>query len=123
MRVIARNSTFACKGKAMDLRKVAEELGVRYVVEGSVRSGGTRLRISAQLIDAADGSHIWAERYDRTIDDLFDIQDEITKEIVSALQVNLTDGEVAFLMARGTNDTETWQLCVRDRTFHAFQHN
>ena len=113
MRVIARNSTFACKGKAMDLRKVAEELGVRYVVEGSVRSGGTRLRISAQLIDAADGSHIWAERYDRTIDDLFDIQDEITKEIVSALQVKLTDGEAAFVMARGTNNIDAWQLCVR----------
>jgi TolB-like protein/Tfp pilus assembly protein PilF len=113
MRVIARNSTFAYKGKAMDLRNVAEELGVRYVVEGSVRSGGKRLRITAQLIDATDGSHIWAERFDRTIDDLFDIQDEITKEIVSALQVNLTDGETAFVMARGTNDIEAWQLCVR----------
>ncbi len=113
MRVIARNSTFAYKGKSMDLRKVASELGVRYVVEGSVRSGGKRLRITAQLIDANDGSHIWAERFDRTIDDIFDIQDEITKEIVSALQVNLTDGEVAFVMARGTNDTEAWQLCVR----------
>lgn len=113
MKVIARNSTFAYKGKAMDLRQVAEELGVRYAVEGSVRSGGNRLRITAQLIDAADGSHLWAERFDRTIDDLFDIQDEITKEIVSALQVKLTDGEVAFIMARGTNDTEAWQLCVR----------
>lgn len=113
MRVIARNSTFVYKGKAMDLRKVAEELGVRYVVEGSVRSGGKRLRITAQLIDATDGSHIWAERFDRTIDDLFDIQDEITKEIVSALQVKLTDGESAFVMARGTNDIEAWQLCVR----------
>lgn len=113
MRVIARNSTFAYKGKSMDLRKVADELGVRYVVEGSVRSGGKRLRITAQLIDATDGSHIWAERFDRTIDDLFDIQDEITKEIVSALQVKLTDGEAAFVMARGTNNIDAWQLCVR----------
>ncbi len=113
MKVIARNSTFAYKDRSVDLRQIANELGVRYVVEGSVRSGGNRLRITAQLIDAADGSHVWAEHYDRTVDDLFDIQDEITKEIVSALQVNLTDGEVAFVMARGTHNTEAWQLCVR----------
>lgn len=113
MRVIARNSTFAYKGKALDLRRIAAELGVRYVLEGSVRSGGNRLRITAQLIDAGDGSHIWAERFDRTVDDLFDIQDEITKEIVTALRVKLTDGEVALVWARGTNDIEAWQLCVR----------
>ncbi len=113
MRVIARNSTFAYKGRASDLRKVAEELGVRYVLEGSVRSGGRRLRITAQLIDASDGSHVWAERYDRTPEDLFDIQDEITKEIVTALQVHLTDGEAAAILSRGTNDIEAWQLCVR----------
>ncbi len=113
MRVIARNSTFAYKGQAIDLRRVASELGVRYVVEGSVRSGGNRLRITAQLIDASDGSHIWAERFDRTINDIFDIQDEITKEIVTALRVKLTDGEEALVWARGTNDIEAWQLCVR----------
>ena len=113
MRVIARNSTFVYKGKAHDLRQVATELGVRYVLEGSIRSGGKRLRITAQLIDATDGSHVWAERYDRTIDDIFDIQDEITKEIVTALRVNLTDGEEAAVLARGTNDIEAWQLCVR----------
>lgn len=113
MRVIARNSTFAYKGQEFDLRRVASELGVRYVVEGSVRSGGNRLRITAQLIDADDGSHIWAERYDRTVDDIFDIQDEITKEIVTALRVNLTDGEEANVLARGTNNIDAWQLCVR----------
>ncbi len=113
MRVIARNSTFAYKGQAVDLRQVASELGVRYVLEGSIRSGGKRLRITAQLIDATDRSHVWAERYDRTIDDIFDIQDEITKEIVTALRVNLTDGEEAAVLARGTNDVEAWQLCVR----------
>ncbi len=113
MRVIARNSTFAYKGQALDLRRVATELGVRYVLEGSIRSGGSRLRITAQLIDATDGSHIWAERFDRTIDDIFDIQDQITKEIVTALRVNLTDGEEAAVLARGTNDIEAWQLCVR----------
>ena len=113
MRVIARNSTFTYKGKAHDLRQVASELGVRYVLEGSIRSGGKRLRITAQLIDANDGSHLWAERFDRAIDDIFDIQDEITKEIVTALRVNLTDGEEAHVLARGTNDIEAWQLCTR----------
>ncbi len=113
MRVIARNSTFAYKGQAIDLRKVASELGVRYVLEGSIRSGGNRLRITAQLIDATNGSHVWAERFDRTIDDIFDIQDQITKEIVTALRVNLTDGEEAAVLARGTNNIEAWQLCVR----------
>ncbi len=113
IRVIARNSTFVYKGKAHDLRQVATELGVRYVLEGSIRSGGNRLRITAQLIDAGDGSHLWAERFDRTIEDIFDIQDEITKEIVTALRVNLTDGEEAHVMARGTNDVEAWQLCTR----------
>jgi len=113
MRIIARNSTFAYKGQALDVRRVASELGVRYVLEGSIRSGGDRLRITAQLIDANDGSHIWAERFDRTIDDIFDVQDEITKEIVTALRVNLTDGEEARILARGTNDIEAWQLCVR----------
>ena len=112
MRVIARNSTFAYKGQAIDLRRVASELGVRYVVEGSVRSGGNRLRITAQLIDASDGSHVWAERFDRAIDDIFDVQDEITKEVVTALRVNLTDGEEALLSARGTNNIEAWQLCI-----------
>jgi TolB-like protein/Flp pilus assembly protein TadD len=113
MRVIARNSTFAYKGQALDLRRVAGELDVRYVLEGSIRRGGNRLRITAQLIDADSGSHVWAERYDRTVADLFDIQDEITKEIVTALRVKLTDGEEAFVLARGTDNIEAWQYCVR----------
>jgi adenylate cyclase len=113
MRVIARNSTFAYKGQALDLRRIAGELGVRYLLEGSVRRGGDRLRITAQLIDANDGSHLWAERYDRSADDLFDIQDEITKEIVTSLRVKLTDGEQARVWARGTNNIEAWEYCVR----------
>ncbi len=113
MRVIARNSTFAYKGQALDLRRIAEELGVRYVLEGSVRRGGERLRITAQLIDADDGSHLWAERYDRPVDDLFDVQDEITKEIVTALRVTLTDGETARVWARGTNNIAAWRYAVR----------
>ena len=113
MRVIARNSTFSYKGRELDPRQIAEELSVRYVLKGSIRSGGSRLRITTQMIDASDGRHIWADRFDRTIDDIFDIQDEITKEIVTALRVKLTDGEEARVLARGTNDIEAWQLCVR----------
>lgn len=113
IRVIARNSTFVYKGQAIDLRRVAEELGVRYVLKGSVRRGGERLRVTAQLIDAADGGHLWAERYNRRVDDLFDIQDEIAKEIVTALRVRLTDGEEARVWSRGTGNIEAWEYCVR----------
>jgi len=113
LRVIARNSSSVYKSKAHDLRLIADELGVRYVLEGSIRSGGERLRITAQLLDTNDGSHIWADRFDRTIDDLFDIQDEITKEIVTALRVTLTDGEEARMLSRGTNNIDAWHLCIR----------
>ncbi len=114
--VIARNSTFAYKGKAVDIRTVADELGVRYVLEGSVRKGGARLRITAQLIDAGDGSHLWAERYDRTVEDIFDIQDEITQEITTTLQVRLTEGEQVRLRRRQTANLAAWDLYVRART-------
>jgi adenylate cyclase len=92
---------------------VAETLGVRYVLEGSIRHGGKRLRISARLVEVDTGSHVWAEQFDRVVDDLFDIQDEITKEVVTALRVQLTDGEQALVWARGTNDIEAWRCCVR----------
>ena len=82
--VIARNSSFTYKGKSVDVKQVAEELGVRYVLEGSVRKAGSRVRISAQLIDAATGNHVWAERYDRELADIFDLQDEMTATIVGA---------------------------------------
>ncbi|WP_027245616.1 adenylate/guanylate cyclase domain-containing protein [Leisingera daeponensis] len=83
--VISRNSTFVYKGQAVNIREVAEKLGARYIVEGSVRKGGNRLRITVQLIDSCNDSHIWAERYDRTLDDIFDIQDEVTSAIVATL--------------------------------------
>ena len=117
MTVIARNSTFAYKGKAVDVRHVAQELGVRYILEGSVRQGGNRLRITAQLIDSTDGSHIWAEKYDRVVEDIFDIQDEITKEIVTALRVNLHDSERALVLSRGTNNVQAWGYCVQALEF------
>jgi adenylate cyclase len=93
--VIARNSTFTYKGKAVKVQQVGRELGVKYVLEGSIQCAGNRIRIHAQLIDATDGHHLWAERYDRNLENIFDLQDEITLKIVSALQVKLTDGEQA----------------------------
>ena len=111
--VIARNSSFAYKGKSPDVRKISDDLGVRYVLEGSVRSAGNRIRVSAQLIDAGDGAHLWAERYDRKVDDVFDIQDEIANEIVTHLRVQLTDGESALMFSRGTDNVEAWQYCIQ----------
>ncbi len=91
--VIARNSSFTYKGKAVDVRQVGRELGVKYVVEGSVRKAGNRVRVTAQLVDCADGRHLWADRYDGDLDDVFALQDRITQEIVTALEVTLTEGE------------------------------
>jgi TolB-like protein len=84
--VIARNSSFVYKGRAVHMKQIADELGVGYVVEGSVRKGGDRVRITAQLNDVATGSHIWAERYDRGVTDVFAVQDEITEAIVAAIE-------------------------------------
>ena len=97
LRVIARNSTFVYKGRSVDVREAAKQLGVRYVLEGSVRKSGNRIRITAQLIDAQDGTHLWAERYDRAMDDIFAIQDEITLVLATEMQVKLTEGEQARL--------------------------
>ena len=110
--VIARNSTFAYKGQAVDAQRVGREQGVRYLLEGSVRRSGDRFRITAQLIDATNGHHIWAQRYDRQMVDIFDLQDEITREIASALQVELTEGEQARLRASGTKSLEAWELML-----------
>ena len=93
--VIARNSTFTYKGKPVKVKQVSEELGVRYVLEGSVQRSGDRVRITAQLIDALSGHHLWAERYDRDLKDLFALQDEVTLKILMAMQVKLTEGEQA----------------------------
>jgi len=111
--VIARNSCFVYKGKARDLRQVGQELGVRYVLEGSVRRSVDRIRITAQLIDANSGSHLWADRYDRLLADVFDIQDELTKEIVTALRVVLTQEEGARVWQRSTDNISAWGDAVR----------
>jgi adenylate cyclase len=106
--VIARNSTFTYKGKAVKVQQVSEDLGVRYVLEGSVRKGGDKIRITAQLIDALNGHHLWAQTYDRTLSDIFAVQDEITKNIITAMQVRLTEGEEVKAASKGTNNLEAY---------------
>jgi adenylate cyclase len=111
--VIARNSAFTYKGQAVKVGDVARDLGVRYVLEGSVQRSGTRVRITAQLVDATTGYHIWAERYDREVRDIFTLQDEVTREIVRALAVRLTEGEKGRLGRAGTDDLEAYDLVLR----------
>jgi adenylate cyclase len=106
--VIARNSTFTYKGKPVKVKQVSEELGVRYVLEGSVQRSGDRIRVNAQLIDALKGHHLWAERYDRDVKDYFAIQDEITMKIITALQVKLTSGEMIHVLAKGAKNIDAF---------------
>lgn len=106
--VIARNSSFAYRGKSIDVRTVAKELGVRYILEGSVRKIGERIRITAQLIEGGTGAHLWAERYDRSIDDIFAIQDEITLVLATELQVKLIEGDQARLRYSTTSKVDAW---------------
>lgn len=113
--VIARNSVFTYKGKPVKVKEVAEDLGIRYVLEGSVRKGGDKLRITAQLIDAVSGHHLWAERYDRDLKDVFAVQDELTKKIVTAMQVELTSGEQARVDARGTENLQAYLKFLQAR--------
>jgi TolB-like protein/Flp pilus assembly protein TadD len=113
MFVIARTSSFKYKGKEVDVRTVGRELGVRYVLEGSVRKGGDKVRITAQLVDAKTGSHLWAERYDRELKDIFATQDEITMKILTSLQVSLTEGEMTRMYAKGTNDLDAYLLFLQ----------
>ncbi len=111
--VVARNSTFVYRGKPVKVQQVAEELGVRYVLEGSIQTSGDQVRITAQLIDALAGTHIWAERYDRKLTGLFELQDDITTEIVAALRINLTQGEEVRVHRRHTNSVDAWNLVGR----------
>jgi adenylate cyclase len=113
--VVARNTAFTFKGAAMDVKKVAGELGVSHVLEGSVRKAGSRVRITAQLIDGAAGDHVWAERYDRDLDDIFAIQDEISKAIVGALKLNLLPKEKKAIEHRGTTSPEAYNLYLMAR--------
>jgi TolB-like protein/class 3 adenylate cyclase/Flp pilus assembly protein TadD len=111
--VIARNSTFTYKGKPVKIKQVAEDLGVRYVLEGSVRRAGNEIRINAQLVDALSGHHLWAERYDGKMDRIFALQDQITQKIVSALAVKLTGTEKQIIVQKGTNNVEAYDEFLR----------
>jgi adenylate cyclase len=113
--VIARNTAFTFKGRVMDVKEVARSLEVTHVLEGSVRKAGARVRIAAQLIDAATGGHVWAERYDRDLTDIFAIQDEISKAIVTALRVKLLPQEKKAIEARGTSSVEAYNLYLMAR--------
>jgi adenylate cyclase len=111
--VIARNSSFTFKGKAVDLKQVGRELGVRYVLEGSVRKAGGRVRITCQLIDAATAAHIWAERYDGDLSNIFALQDEIAVNVISAIQPKLLQAEIDLAAARRPNDLSAYDLYLR----------
>ena len=117
MLVIARNSVFTYKGKPVMAQQVSEELGVRYLLEGSVQKSGDKLRITAQLIDAKTGNHLWSERYDRDLKDLFDLQDDITKNVITALQVKLTEGQAASILGKGTKNLGAYLKLMKGRYY------
>ncbi|MGE3744030.1 MAG: adenylate/guanylate cyclase domain-containing protein [Geminicoccaceae bacterium] len=110
--VVARNSSFVYRGKSVDVRMAARELGVRYVLEGSVRKSGNRLRITAQLIDASTGNHIWADRYDGDLSDIFELQDEITTKVVAVIEPKMLEAEGLRSQARSPSDISAWDLVV-----------
>ena len=111
--VIARNSTFAYKGKSVDLKEVGRDLGVRYVLEGSMRRAGQRVRISSQLIDTATGTHLWAERYDRDLTDIFAVQDDITSRVAAAIEPALSRAESQRVIAKRPEHMGAWDYCQR----------
>jgi len=111
--VIARNSSFTYKAKVVDIRQVGRELGVRYVLEGSVRKGGNRVRITTQLVDAATGNHLWADRYDGDLTDIFALQDEITRKVVAAIEPKLLEAENIRSQSRSPEDLDSWDKLIR----------
>jgi len=115
--VIARNSTFTYKGKPVKIQRVGRDLGVRYVLEGSVRKAGDRVRITAQLVDTTTGNHLWADRYDRELKDIFALQDEITMKVITALQIKLTEGGLPRLRPKGTNNLEAFLNYLKGNEF------
>jgi TolB-like protein len=119
--VIARTSTFTYKNRTAHIRQVGRELGVRYVLEGSVRRSGDRLRITAQLIEAATGAHIWAERFDRGLADLFSVQDEITEAVVSAVEPTIADAERQRVGRKALESLDIWELYHRG-LWHIFKY-
>jgi adenylate cyclase len=113
--VIARNSSFTFKGRSVDVRDVGRDLGVRSVLEGSIRRAGNRVRITAQLVDATNGAHLWADRYDRDLTDIFAVQDDVTRRIVDALKVTLSPAEKSRIADSGTSNMEAYDCYLRGR--------
>jgi TolB-like protein len=111
--VIARNSSFSYKGKSPDVRQVGKELGVRYVLEGSIRRASNRIRVTAQLVDALTGIHVWAERYDRVLEDIFAVQEEVTRSIVAAIAPQVEDAEVAAARRVRPGSLSAYEIAVR----------
>jgi adenylate cyclase len=111
--VIARNSTFTYKGRAVDIKQASRELGVRYVLEGSLRKAGNRVRITTQLIEAASGTHVWAERYDRALDDIFEVQDQITLSVVGAIEPSLRQAEIERAKRKRPESLDAYDLYLR----------
>jgi tetratricopeptide (TPR) repeat protein len=111
--VIARNSTFTYKGRAVDVKEVGRELGVRYVLEGSVRKSGNCIRVTAQLVEAATGNHVWAERYDRDLADIFAVQDEITECVVAAIEPELYAAEQVRSQSKPPDSLDAWECVIR----------
>jgi adenylate cyclase len=111
--VIARNSSFAYKGRAVDVKQVARELGVRYVLEGSVRKAANRLRISGQLIDAETGAHLWADRFDGDLEDIFDLQDQVTARVVGAIAPKLDEAEIERIRSKPTESLDAYDCFLR----------
>ena len=111
--VIARNSSFTYKGQAVDVREVGRELGVRYVLEGSVRKAANRVRITGQLIDAATGAHIWADRFDGALDDIFELQDQVASSVVGAIEPKLPQSEIERANRKPTESLDAYDLYLR----------
>ena len=111
--VISRGTSFTYKGRAVDVGQVAQELGVRYVLEGSVRKAATRLRISGQLADATSGHHVWSERYDRELQGIFDLQDEITQSIVGSISPGILSAEIQRARRKDSENLDAWDLIMR----------
>jgi TolB-like protein len=111
--VVARNSSFQYKGKAVDVRRAGRELGVRYLLEGSARKAGDRIRISAQLIDVATGAHRWAEHYDRTLEDVFAVQDDVVRTIVAILAAHVRQAETERLRAKPPNSWQAYDFYLQ----------
>lgn len=119
LRVISRNSVFVYKGKSVKISEVGKEFGVGYVLEGSVRKIGDQVRINAQLIDVKTSNHVWADRYDRDLKDIFNLQDEVSKKIVSALALKLTEGEEARISKKATENMEAYDVYLRGMGFYS----